>query len=197
MMTMTATGTPRVWVGCLACYNAAGYLVGEWFDAVDAPQEMDEFSPRVFCGKVAPGGHAENMHEELWVFDHEGFHGLLTGECSPSEARKLAEVLDSVDNPEAFAAYVGNVGLGVTASGEDNYGDAVASFEDAFCGEFDCGGDYAQDLADDLDLLPDPVFGRWPFTCIDWERAWGVLDVGGDNFAVATGRGTVYVFRSI
>lgn len=40
MTTMTTTSTdttPRVWVGCLACYNA-GRLVGDWHDASDADE---------------------------------------------------------------------------------------------------------------------------------------------------------------
>lgn len=36
MTTMTTTDTtPRVWIGCLACYNS-GRLVGDWHDAIGA-----------------------------------------------------------------------------------------------------------------------------------------------------------------
>ena len=38
MTTSSATDTtPRVWIGCLACYNA-GSLVGDWFDAATADE---------------------------------------------------------------------------------------------------------------------------------------------------------------
>ena len=37
MDTDTLDNTPRVWIGCLHCYNSGG-LVGEWFDAVDAEE---------------------------------------------------------------------------------------------------------------------------------------------------------------
>lgn len=33
----------KVWVGCLGCYNG-GALVGEWFDAGEAPEDMPEFN---------------------------------------------------------------------------------------------------------------------------------------------------------
>lgn len=36
MTTITTTDTtPRVWIGCLACYNT-GRLVGDWHDAIGA-----------------------------------------------------------------------------------------------------------------------------------------------------------------
>lgn len=72
VLTIT-TVNPRVWIGCLACYNA-GSLVGKWYDAENA-------------GEVTPGdlhGHPSS-HEELWVFDLEGFP-RAAGEMSPLTA---------------------------------------------------------------------------------------------------------------
>lgn len=94
------------------------------------------------------------------------------------------------DNPEAFKAYVDHEGV----NGED----AVSDFEEAFCGEYGSGADYAQELYEEIaDAHDHTRLSTWPFNCIDWERAWGELDMGGDNFAVATGRGSVFVFRSV
>ncbi len=36
----------RVWVGCLACYNA-GTLVGSWFAADECPTDEAEFADMV------------------------------------------------------------------------------------------------------------------------------------------------------
>ena len=33
----TTDTTPRVWIGCLACYNE-GRLVGDWYDAITADE---------------------------------------------------------------------------------------------------------------------------------------------------------------
>lgn len=33
--------TPRVWIGCLACYNE-GRLVGDWHDALGADEVTSE-----------------------------------------------------------------------------------------------------------------------------------------------------------
>ncbi|MDO5501213.1 MAG: antirestriction protein ArdA, partial [Propionibacteriaceae bacterium] len=76
---MTATAiatdeTPRIWVGCLHCYNS-GDLVGEWFDAVDADT--------ITLADVHKGsGKRYVACEELWVLDHDnipvsGEFGLL------------------------------------------------------------------------------------------------------------------------
>lgn len=187
-MTMVGTEAPRVWVGCLACYNGA-VLVGEWWDATSAPLDMEEFNAD---GPALPPEHLAEEHEELWVFDHENFHGLLTGECSPSEARELAEVLESVDNPAAFAAYVADQGRDYAAQDWDAF---KSQFEDAFCGEYESGADYAQELAEQLGLDDDSA--RWPMTCVDWDRAWDELVLGGDNWAADAPGGRVFVFRPV
>lgn len=182
--------TPRVWVGCLACYNA-GRLIGEWFDAEDAPTDMegeDGFNTRLKDGRMVDDPtlypeHFAEGHEELWVFDHEGFNGLLTDECSPATARELAEQLEAVpeDQREAFGIYVG--------AGYD-----AGDFEDAYQGEWDSLADYAQELASDFDGAR--FLDQWPFTCIDWEHAARELEYD-DVWTERSPDGGVYVFRSV
>ena len=175
------TETPRVWVGCLGCYND-GRLVGDWFDAVDAPTDMADFNATVDRIEY-PYAHLSMAHEELWVFDHEGFNGLLTGECSPTTARELAEQLEAVpeDQREAFGIYVG--------AGYD-----AGDFEDAYQGEWDSLADYAQELASDFDGAR--FLDQWPFTCIDWEHAARELEYD-DVWTERSPDGGVYVFRSV
>ena len=66
------TDTPRIYVACLASYNA-GILHGEWIDATDADtireaiQEMLKRSP-------TPGA------EEWAIHDYEGFGPLRLSE---------------------------------------------------------------------------------------------------------------------
>lgn len=89
----TMTETPRVWVGCLACYNS-GALVGEWVDAVDAA----EFVP---CQRTG--------HEEWWCLDTDNMP--VDGEMSPADATRYAEAAAEIDAPmAAVRAYVANVG---------------------------------------------------------------------------------------
>jgi antirestriction protein len=178
---MVETGTPRVWVGCLACYNA-GALIGEWFDATDAPCEMEAFGQAV----VHPAGMA---HEELWVFDHEGFHGLLSGECSPMEAQRIAEALARVDEPAAFAAwFVDTYGSGIACPDDE----ALDAFTDAYCGEYASETDFAQELAEELGTVPTNY--SWPASYIDWERAARDLFMS-DYASSDTADYGVYVWR--
>lgn len=82
MITQT-TVRPSVWIGCLACYNV-GVHNGRWFPAEDADE-------------VTPDDLHQNPtdHEELWVFDHEGFP-VGTGEMSPTTAVQWGELFDEV-----------------------------------------------------------------------------------------------------
>jgi antirestriction protein len=183
----------RVWVGCLGCYNA-GHLFGYWVDAIDAPTTTDEWVTE--CRKRGqsvsdPGIY--DLHEELWVFDHENFGGLLKGECSPSEAKRIAELVEDVSDLDAFKAYFDNVGGDIDT--------ALEQFTDAYCGQYNSGADYAQELAEECDMLavggrygekPVDLSDRWPFTCIDWDRAWRELSM--DGYSISSDG---YVFRDV
>lgn len=196
---MSTDETPRVWIGCLGCYNA-GNLIGEWFDAAEAPQDMETFNGTAWApdatGVNRPGLrlHVLEGHEELWVFDHENFHGLLTGECSPSEAVRLAELIEAIETDgypvEAFAAWQSNYG----PSEIESYDDVSSDFADAYCGEYDSEEHYAQELAEELDLTPHEH--QWPASYIDWERATRDL-FSGDYWSADAPTGGVYVFRAV
>jgi antirestriction protein len=187
-MTMTTETEPRVWIGCLACYNA-GRLTGQWVDAIyaagiteaDIHREMIDARAAVATdGTVFVVADGPYPHEELWCMDHEGFSGALSGECSPSEAQSIAEILAEVDDHErdAFAAWWGNENRGTLDSG------AVDDFRDHFHGVWDSPEDYARDFASDTGAFsgysregrygnPETVDleSEWPFSCIDWESA--------------------------
>ena len=133
----------RVWVGCLACYND-GRLVGEWFDAEDAPTEADEFmeTVKVRCSGFGP------PHEELWVFDTDC--SPIDGEMSPGTAKQYGEwlaTLDDDDDREAFGLFLKEY-LGGKIDD-----DSVSEFEDHKIGFYDGGywGDsfVAEGWADD------------------------------------------------
>lgn len=116
---MQDNGTFRVWVGCLACYNE-GRLVGEWFDAADAPQDMDDFVERVKHPSAT-------THEELWCFDIE--NSPVDGEMSPMDAVKYAEMIENLDIP-----------LGALTAWLDNHHeklseDAIEQATDAYIGD--------------------------------------------------------------
>lgn len=92
--------TFRVWVACLACYNE-GRLVGEWFDAIDAPQTMEDWVERM--PSTAPVGehsaHVRYGHEELWCLDID--NSPVDGEMSPMDAAHYAGLIENLSIPLA------------------------------------------------------------------------------------------------
>ncbi|UTT65235.1 antirestriction protein ArdA [Janibacter sp. CX7] len=138
MNTITAT-TPRVWIGCLACYND-GRLVGEWF-AAEGAEDITLEEVHAHAGGVRWGC------EELWVMDTDGLP--ISREMSPAEAGEWSALLAEVDEwqRDALAAWV--------ASGDyiaEGRGDlpSLPDFEERYAGEWDTFEDYAAELFDDL-----------------------------------------------
>ncbi|MGP3686224.1 antirestriction protein ArdA [Streptomyces sp. IBSNAI002] len=168
---------PRVWIGCLSCYNG-GRLVGDWYEADTAAL----VTPDDLHGRPT-------SHEELWVFDHEGFLGAIECECSPDEAAEIAEALSELtdDESEAFAAW-----FPVYAErGERS--EWVAKFRDCYRGFHDSEADFAREWFEETSD-PEEVerLAVWPYRDIDWERASHELFTGG--FSAEDARGGVHVF---
>ena len=180
MTATTLATTPRAWVGCLACYND-GRLVGQWVDGLEAAELTSEdlhASERV---TIDP---AYGPHEELWIMDHEGYGPALSGECSPAEAQRIAEALDTIVEHErdAFGAFLDHV---------EDLEDALARFPNAYRGSWDSLEEYAWDLVEDtgmLEGLPEGI-ARY-FDCAAFARD---LETGGDYWTAPDGLG-VFVF---
>lgn len=187
MMTQERT-EPRAWVGCLACYDA-GHLVGEWVDGREADDSVNDAAFALATHEGIAPDEPISAHEEWWVMDHEGYHGLIESECSPAEAQALAELLDALDEPEAYAAFASYVGREY-ATPED--------FEEAYAGEWDSLEDYATELADDVYRVDqrgqsDDVIARY----FDYAAFARDLELGGDVWTAPASGGSVYVFRTI
>ena len=140
--TTTETTTPRAWVGCLGCYNG-GSLNGVWIDGANATNYGEHLKTYdqggvTFCSLC--------NSDEFWVFDHENYDGVISGECSPSEAQELAELLDAAgDDVEIFKAWI--------ASGMGNDLDAC---RDAYIGEFSTNTELGEYFVDELGALSIP-----------------------------------------
>ncbi|MCT2999274.1 antirestriction protein ArdA [Propionibacterium freudenreichii] len=182
MDTNTLDSTPRVWIGCLHCYNS-GRLVGEWFDAVDADG--------VTLADVHRGeGGARGGCEELWCFDHENLP--VRGEMSPHEAAEWGSALASVPEHqrEALCAWVRSGDYVAEGTGDLP---SIPDFEDRYCGEWESFREYAEELADGTGLLsgvPDDV-ARY----FDWS-AW-TRDLAFDYTVEDAPGGGVFVFRNV
>ena len=87
----------KIWVGCLASYNA-GDLHGEWIDVDGDLESLSEAVQAIL--KSSPSPNAEEWH----ICDHEGFGGIeITRYESLERICGLAELLES--HPVACVKY--------------------------------------------------------------------------------------------
>lgn len=173
---MTTDTTPRVWIGCLACYNG-GHLIGEWFDAVAA----DEVTTYDIHGRAS-------SHDEMWVMDHENIP--VRGELDPLAAAEWGRVYTEV-GPEYWPALCAWVESGDYVTEGDTDLPSIFEFEERYCGAWDNLQEYAEQLADDIGLLADvpEEIARY----FDWS-AW-TRDLGFDYSTCDDPDGGVFVFR--
>ena len=164
-MATTTTVAPRVYVACLAAYNA-GKLHGEWIDCDDsdcvreAIQEMLKASPE-------PGA------EEYAIHDHEGFGGFSVGEWHDlDELCALAKAIG--EHGEIVAKYVDNMGY--------NVAEGVEKFPEAYRGCWKDVEEYAYEFMNDLHEIPDYLESY-----VDYAKFGNDLELGGDIFTIEDG----------
>lgn len=176
--------TPKVWIGSLADYNN-GTLTGDWVDAATDDEQLIAVAQQIVAGSDDPSA------EEWAIFDYEDFGTWRPGEYEDltvvaAVARGIAE------HGPAFAAW---------AELHDADPDMMTSFEDAFLGEFDSAGAWAESMLEDLGsreeidrLLAEKVGDLARYVRLDtgaWARdAW----LSGDVAIVRRPEGGVWVF---
>lgn len=109
--------------------------MGDWYDVEDA-------------GEVIPEdlhGHPTS-HEELWVFDLEGFP-RGTGEIFPTAVVSWGELFEEVGEAQWETAILVWVETGCHVVDADDL-PCACDFVDRFCGSWDSEQDYAAHLAD-------------------------------------------------
>ena len=168
---------PKAWVGCLGCYNS-GLLNGAWVNGVEA----GDISKAVKIKIGEPAIYGENCpvcvkcgSDEFWVFDHEGYEGLISGECSPSEAQESAELLASADDSEreAFIAWL--------ALGGDK---DLEAMREAYWGEFNTYTELAEYFIDELGSfnIPDNIRPYFDFEAYGRDLSYDFMSHGSHYF---------------
>lgn len=199
---------PRVYIACLACYNA-GKLHGEWFDAdnmlLGSVESHFQLKPACYycdapeAEHAAPdwGGHdfkrggmfASCGGEEFLVHDHEGFGPLEIGECSVEEAARVGHWLkDQGDDAELIAAFHEHRAGSDMEQGELDV--SASEFAEKFQGSFDSLEEWAEDFHESIGDIPK---GSLLANYIDWERVARDAELGGDIFTIELD-GKVHVF---
>lgn len=181
MTTTTATDTtPRVWIGCLCCYND-GRLVGDWYPGIEAASVTIEM--------LHDGGAPTPFCEEMWVMDIE--HMPWEKEMSPQAAQRWAELVQEVgeDHADALAAWV-RTGVYI-ADGDDM--PTPEDFMERYAGHWDSWDEFVEDLAGQFDLFDKVPEHLHPY--IDLQR-WG-RDVRYDYEVEDAPDGGVFVFHNL
>lgn len=179
MTSITADTTPRVWPGCLNCYNN-GRLVGRWVDCTDADNVTLDFIHE------GTGGPYEGC-EEIWCLDHENIP--QRGEMGLSEAAEWGRAYSEV-GPERWPAFCAWVESGAYAGDGDT--PSVPDFEEACQGQWDSFREYAEQLTENIRLTD-----GWPEEArryFDWD-AW-TRDLRHDYTVADAPDGGVFVFRN-
>ena len=98
------------------------------------------------------------------------------------------------DDPTGWASLIAELDAdGIDPSTvEDSYQGRAEGYSEERAGE-----DYAQQLAEDLGILPRPDRVEWPCHCIDWEFAWRELVIGDGYRLHSIGGGDWLVFRAV
>jgi len=161
---------PRIYVACLASYNA-GRLYGKW---IDADQDADDIQAEVDAMLAAsPDPYAE----EWAIHDSEGLGRI--GEWEPFE--RVAAIGQSVaeagDDAPALLAW-----LDYDSSNDPE------EFADCYAGHWDSLADFAYELNEG-----DSLNGRLD-SYIDWESVGRDLHLNGNVWTADAREGGVYVY---
>lgn len=124
-----------LYVGSYAKYNE-GSLTGAWVN-LQACGNQETFL------KVCRALHGDEKDPELMFQDFSGFPRELYSECGGlDDLYKYIEILESVDDPEALAAYFDYFDL-----------DELSDFDSRFIGPYDSEIDYAYECVEGSDVL--------------------------------------------
>lgn len=173
-MTTTAVKTtePRIYVACLAAYNA-GILHGEWIDIGD---DIDQTWDRIKCMlALSPVDDAE----EWAIHDFEGFGGVRLSEWESIErVHELAGFLEEHDE----------VGALVLDHYNGDIGDAGRTLEN-YMGCYSGVADYAQEITESCTEIPEHLQFY-----IDYERMGRDMVMSGDIITFEESYNQVHIF---
>ncbi len=165
---------PKIYVACLASYNA-GMLHGECIDATLETDEIQEEIQRVL--KSSPIEDAE----EHAIHDYEDFCGAELGEYPD---------LEEVSNVAKFLVEHGELGAEILSHFCCDLEEARKAIEEQYLGEYESLEDYAEEYVEQSGLdIPDSIKNY-----VDYESMGRDMELGGDVFTIETGYKEVHIF---
>ncbi len=172
---------PRIYVASLSDYNA-GILHGDWIDADQEPDELQDAVNDMLTRSPTPGA------EEFAIHDFEGFGEYDVGEYDSLDwIGRIAKGI--VEHGRVFGAWAQRCG---------HSEDTLVEFDDHYLGEWTSLEAYADELLDDLGYLraveeavPDSM---QPYVRVDTEAFGRDLELSGDLTVVEHDKG-VWLFE--
>jgi len=172
--------TPRIYVACLASYNA-GTLFGKW---IDANQSADEIHAEI---SVMLLGSPEAGAEEWAVHDYEGFGAIRLSEWPDiGRVSKIAGLIE--EHGDAFSLWYNSQDAEHCETDE-----MEEKFLEQWQGAHDSKADFADYLLDTTGQLSElPEWARGYFNFEAYARD---LEMGGD-YTFVRANGQVYAFSN-
>lgn len=166
--------TPRIYVACLAAYNA-GCLHGRW---IDAAQDVEAIKREV---RAMLAASPERDAEEWAIHDYEGFGELRLSEW---------EGFERVSELATFIEEHTHLGRALLEHFCGDVDEAEAALEN-YSGCHQSLADYAQELTEETTTIPDLLRHY-----IDYEAMARDMELNGDVFTIETAHDEVHVFWS-
>jgi len=175
MKTNIRTITPRIYVACLASYNA-GELHGEW---IDADQSEDAIYTEI---KAILNASPQGEEAEEWaIHDYEGFSNINIREY---------ESIQTVAEIGCFIGTHGELGAQLISYCDNDIERAQKAIDDNYCGEYSSIADFAESLTEDTHGNIPPHLANY----IDYERMGQDMELSGDIFVIEIGYNEVHIF---
>lgn len=169
----TNSQSPRIYVACLAAYNA-GHLHGAWVEAAQEPWTIYDAVQNMLRASPVAGA------EEWAIHDYDGF-----GEQRISDS----EGLDTVSGMACFIVAHGAVGVAVLDHFDGDVNEAREAMATRYLGAHASVADYIQDLTEESGTIPAALQHH-----IDWQAMARDAELNGELLAVTTAWEVVHVF---
>lgn len=170
---VTDTAEPRIYVVCLAAYNA-GRLHGEWIDATQDIEQIQDDINAILQSSPVEGA------EEWAIHDYEGF-----GCVSISEYEGIQSVHDIAN----FLTEYTEFGAALLDYWCGDIEDAKKAAEDSYHGLYDSVADYAQIIIEDTTEVPEHLQYY-----IDYERLGRDMESNGEIYTLELSYQNVHIF---
>ena len=174
-------GKPRIYVACLAAYNA-GQLHGGWINCDVSAEEIGKAVKEIL--QYSPQAKYQACVE--WaIHDCEGFGGITLSESESFET--VAELAEAISKEgEAFATFY-------DCNTYDSVEDALEKFSENYLGEFETEKDFAEEQLNENGTIEAVKEAGLAAYYIDFEavaRDWFC----GDYWSSQAPGGRVYVY---